>query len=160
MALSQLLVAGLLVGAPARPVDPPPEANPRAVVAAAVRAAESNTVETAAAAWRARVARDSSDVAALFGLASLDRLTYRYADAIRGYALVRALPPARAARFAAFAWLGEGQAQWISGRYAAATASYTAAVERARVLHDAEAEALALIALGAQRLRSRDPSAA
>ncbi|HEU4588156.1 MAG TPA: CHAT domain-containing protein [Gemmatimonadales bacterium] len=158
--LPHLLVASLLVGAPARPMKSPPDTNPRSIVAAIVRAVESNNAEPAAAAWRARLERDSGDVAAHFALATLDRLSYRYAAAISGYTAVRALPPAQAGRFAAFAWLGEGQVHWISGHYAEATASYTAAVERARALRDAEAEALALVALGAQRLRSRDPSAA
>lgn len=158
--LPLLLVARLLVGAPATAMASPPDTNPRGIIAAVVRAVESNTAETAGAAWRARLERDPGDVAARFALATLDRLSYRYPAAISGYTAVRALPPAQAGRFAAFAWLGEGQVHWISGHYAEATASYTAAIERARALRDAEAEALALVALGAQRLRSRDPSAA
>src|SRR5690349_10217461 len=62
MALLQLLVTGLLASTPAPPARPVADTNPRAVIAAAVRAVESNTVESGAAAWRARLARDSGDV--------------------------------------------------------------------------------------------------
>ena len=48
-------------------------------------AIEGDSVSKVTARWKARVARDSSDRAAAFGLATVARLTYDYPAAERGY---------------------------------------------------------------------------
>jgi len=60
--------------------------DPRALLRSSVNAVEGDSVPKVAARWRARVARDSSDRAAAFGLATVARLTYDYSAAERGYA--------------------------------------------------------------------------
>ena len=59
--------------------------DPRALLRSAVSAIEGDSVPKVAARWRARVARDSSDRPAAFGLATVARLSYDYPDAERGY---------------------------------------------------------------------------
>src|SRR5689334_1234942 len=65
------------------PADAPVE--PRAIVREATRAVESDRAAEFRARWQARLERDSTDRAALLGLATLARLTYDYPDAEARY---------------------------------------------------------------------------
>ena len=59
--------------------------DPRAIVREATRAVESDRATELRALWQARLDRDSTDRAALLGLATLSRLTYDYPDAEARY---------------------------------------------------------------------------
>src|SRR2546423_13500274 len=86
--LLSALAALLTVAQGARPPRAPGD-SARAVVAAATRAVESDSAAVVAARWRPRAT--AGDRAAQLGLATLARLTYDYAGAVRRY--LSLLPP-------------------------------------------------------------------
>lgn len=138
----------------------PPGETPRSVLREVTAAVEKGTVRQAEAGWRRRVQADSADAAALYGMASLARLSYAYTEALTWYSRVHALPRERRGRFEAFATLGEAQVLWVTSRYSEAGERYAEAVRQAREALDPEAEAIALLGLGSVRLRSNEPAAA
>src|SRR6476469_884810 len=80
-------------------------ADPAAVVRRAQLAVEADSAARAASAWQSALARDSNDVAALLGLATIARLTYDYPRADGYYAAI-ARRSGGSGRFAAWATLG------------------------------------------------------
>jgi len=105
--------------------------------------------------------RGSPDNAAnLFAQATLERLTYRYAEATRDYDRIRALSPSAGGAFRAFAALGESDIASNAARLAEASAASTAALEVSRASHYRSAEVLSLLTLGALRLRDAPPGVA
>ena len=76
--------------------------DPRVIILSGLHAVEGDSVTTVGARWEARLRRDSTDRGALFGLATLARLTYHYPTAERGFygGLARGLPVAEALRAA------------------------------------------------------------
>src|SRR4051794_40169623 len=75
-----LAILSLVLGAPAAAQTPD---DPRAIVFAAERAVTDDSGDVASARWRAALARDSSDRAALLGLATVARMTYDFPTAER-----------------------------------------------------------------------------
>mgnify|MGYP001548716732 CR=1 FL=1 len=150
--LSRVAALALLAfAATTRPADP------RAIVREGERAVASG--DTAASFDRVKRAleRDSADPAALFTRATLERLTYRYADAGRDYDRLRAMPPARAGRFPAFAALGQGEIHFTLAQEADAFAATENALRLARAGGDSSAQVLSLVTLGILRLRRSPP---
>lgn len=154
-------LAGLLALAPAafpcgwlRAQDPD---DPREVVRRAVASVEGDSARSVRSGWEARLRRDSTDRAALLGLATLARLTYDYPAAERLY---RRLLPADGApdRYAAYAHLGAALGFDIRSRNAEAGAEFTAAREAAVAAGDrvAEGEALVHLTFNRGRLRGVD----
>jgi len=135
-------------------------ADPRAVLRQSVHAIERRTESAVRQHWLTGVRRDSLDAPALFGLATLARLSYDYAGAEGLYARVEAIPRERAGRYPAFAALGLAQGRFTTGRYAEAGADFDRGRQLARAGRDSAGEALALIALGWLRLRSGNPAVA
>jgi CHAT domain-containing protein/tetratricopeptide (TPR) repeat protein len=137
-----MLGALLLVALATSSAAPSPD--PRTVVRAATRAAETSddSVRALAARWTARRARDAGDRAAQLGLATLARLRYDYPTAERGYGALLAGAPDG---YAVYAQLG--LAEGLEGRGFArdAAAGFERALGAARVLGDRTAEADALL---------------
>ena len=67
---------------------------PATVVQSATRAVEHDSVARASTLWQAALARDSADLGARLGLATIARLTYDFAAADRHYAAIEARAPA------------------------------------------------------------------
>ena len=84
--------------APDRPAD---------VVGRATRAVESDSVAPLVSLWQAAVARDSANLVALLGLATVARLTYAFPAAERHYAKIAARSP----RSSHAAWAALGIAE-------------------------------------------------
>jgi len=84
--------------------QPGPGDDPRVIVRNGLRAVEGDSVTAVRARWEARLRKDSTDRAALLGLATLARLTYDYPTAERLYKSLVA--PARPDRYVVFARLG------------------------------------------------------
>jgi hypothetical protein len=105
LSLLPLVIAAALVAAPfgSGPGEPP------AIVREARLAVEGDSAPRVGARWSARLARDSTDSAALLGLATLARLTYDYPLAERLYRRLAAGP---ADRFAVYARLGLASRGW------------------------------------------------
>jgi CHAT domain-containing protein/tetratricopeptide (TPR) repeat protein len=134
--------------------------DPRIVLRQATLAIERGTEPAARSRWLADVERDSLNAPALFGLATLARLSYDYAGADRWYARVASLPAARAGRYQAFAALGLAQGRFTTGRYAEAGAGFDQARRLAEASGDSAAAAIVLISQGWLRLRAGDPALA
>ncbi|HEX6535271.1 MAG TPA: CHAT domain-containing protein [Gemmatimonadaceae bacterium] len=128
-------------------------ARARAVVRTARRAVERDSASVLAAAWRAQLSRSPSDRAALLGLATLSRLTYRYADADSVYRALAA-SPAGGDAFGVYARLGEAEGLYARGLVIAADTEYTRAREGARRAGDPLAEAEAMLGLAFIRANS------
>jgi CHAT domain-containing protein len=158
--LARLIPLLLLALAPSvrAPALPAPDA--RSIVREAERAVESRQTSDLAARWRRALEQHPGSAAALFAQATLERLTYRYLDAIRDYDLLRALPASTGARFRQFAALGESEIFYNAAREADATSASKSALDIARASRDSSAEVLALVSLGALRLRSASPDVA
>ncbi|HKU60501.1 MAG TPA: CHAT domain-containing protein [Gemmatimonadales bacterium] len=128
----------------------PPD-DPRALVRSAAAAVRSDSVAVYRDRWRRRLAADTTDRAAVLGLATLARLTYDYPEANRLYrAMVSADSPSD--RYAVYAWLGWGQGYEEYGRDAHLL--FVQALEAARALGDSSAIGEALTWLGYVRTRS------
>jgi hypothetical protein len=78
-----LLLTGAALAALATPVGAAQDPDPRAVVQAAERAFQDDSVAPARARWSEALRRDPADRAAALGLASLARLTYDFATSER-----------------------------------------------------------------------------
>ena len=132
-----VLLAALQVAPSAQPA--------RDIVAGALRAVEADSVRVAEARWRGAPSRDPR---ALLALASLARLTYRYADADRLYGALltgSAVPT----EFRLYARLGLGQSHAARWRYTDADPQLTAAAVQADSLGNREVQAEARLVLAA-----------
>jgi len=127
------------------PADAPVE--PRAIVREATRAVESDRAAEFRARWQARLERDSTDRAALLGLATLARLTYDYPDAEARYRRLSDPASGPADGFATHARLGLAWALEERGFSNGAETEFEAARKAAHATRDGAAEAEALIAL-------------
>ncbi len=122
----------------------------RDIVAGALRAVEADSVRPAEARWRAR---PPGDPGAMLALATLARLTYRYAESDRLYTALLG-KTAAPREFRLYARLGLGQSHAARWRYATADPQLTAAAVQADSLgnHEVAAEArLVLAALTGRR---------
>src|SRR3954468_12125248 len=142
---SFLPVALLLLTASPDSLDPP------VIVGDVIRAIEGDSAAALAARWDTQVAHDSSDRAALFGLATLARLQYRYADAERLYARVVGSDTLSPDRLGAYVLLGRAQAFDAQGLDEKAVAAMARARSAAQRVHDPSAEGEALIVISLQR---------
>lgn len=125
--------------------------DPRDVRRTATRAVEGDSAERVGARYADRAARDSSDRAALFGLATLARLRYDYPAAERGY---RALMTDQRDRYTVYARLGlaEGFEERSSSRTSRPELEQARAAARALGDRVAEGEALIWLAFVRGRL--------
>jgi tetratricopeptide (TPR) repeat protein len=123
-------------------VAPAQGESPRAIELAAERAVEGDSVRAVAARWEARLRRDAGDRAASFGLATLARLRYAYADAERRYgALIAGSPDGYTAR----AHLGMALGWDARGQSRAMRPHLDRALTAARSIGDEEAEGQTLV---------------
>jgi len=123
----------------------------RTVVRQAVHAVEGDSVAPLRARWSARLRQDASDRAALFGLATLARLTYDYPTADRLYPELFGSDSLRADPYAAYARLGRAWSLEERGESDGAGDEFARARRTARAAGDAVAEAEALIGLAFAR---------
>jgi CHAT domain-containing protein len=146
--VAPLLSLVLSVSAVARPA---PSDAAKDVVRQALRAVEGDSVAPVRTRWSARLQQDSTDRAALLGIATLARLTYDYAASDRLYPrLFRAdsLPPDA---YGAYARLGQAWSLEERGRSDAAGEEFAQARRVAHATGDPAAEAEALIGLAFAR---------
>ena len=134
-------------------------AGPAAVVRGAQRAVEADSAARMAAAWQSALARDSTDVAALLGRATIARLTYDYPRADAYYAAVARRSGGRG-RFAAWAALGAAESRLYRLPFDSAAAAFTIAASVAAAAGDSSAVAQAQFGLAMARLRGTSPTAA
>jgi tetratricopeptide (TPR) repeat protein len=155
---SGVLLALILALATHAPAQRAPD--PRAIIREAEHAVQERRVPALALKWDRALAQDPDNAANLFAKATLERLTYRYAEATRDFDRIRALSPSEGGAFRAFAALGESDIASNAARLAEASAASTAALTVARASHYKSAEVLALLTLGALRLRDATPAVA
>jgi tetratricopeptide (TPR) repeat protein len=129
----------------------PDTLDPHVVVGDAIRAIEGDSAAGLGTRWQARVARDSSDRSALFGLATLARLQYRYPEAERLYSRVLGSDTLSPDGLGAYSLLGRAQALDAQGANEKAVAAIARARSAARLLHDRNAEGEALLLISLQR---------
>ncbi len=116
----------------------------RDIVHAAERAVSDDSADAVRARWGAVLERDSSDIAATLGMASLARLAYDFPAA--GRLFQRMLSPARAAdEWAVQAQIGLYRVALAEGDYRRADSLLTAAIGEARRIGDRGGEIDALI---------------
>jgi CHAT domain-containing protein len=125
----------------------PPE-NPRAILRHATAAVRGDSVSAVRTRWAARLARDSSDRPAAFGLATLARLTYDYPSAEHLYRRLAAPDSSRSDAYAMYARLGLGEQFNEYGRMVEVDRLFGEALRDARTLRDRAAEGEALLRLG------------
>jgi CHAT domain-containing protein/tetratricopeptide (TPR) repeat protein len=123
----------------------------RTVVRQAIHAVEGDSVSLVRVRWWARVQQDSTDRAALLGLATLARLTYDYATADRLYPRLFAPDSLHPDPYAAYARLGLAWSSEERGQSDAAGDEFAQARRTAHAAGDRSAEAEALIGLGFAR---------
>lgn len=155
----RLLRAALVLAAvQQRPSTPSADA-PQQVVQSATRAVEGDSVRAVAARWTARLARDSSDRAAVLGLATLADRTYDFkrADRLYGRLIVpRGRPPDE---YAAYASLGRALMYGVQGRWREAEPWLRRAAADGRAVHDRRVEARARLTLAVTVGRLRGTAA-
>jgi tetratricopeptide (TPR) repeat protein len=140
------LLLALTTAAPVRPDSTQPPAD---VVRQALRAVERDLASPLRARWSGLLRQDSTQRAALLGLATLARLTYDYDAADRLYP--RLFRDAQPDGYAAYARLGRAWSLEERGRSEAAGEEFARARESARAARDRSAEAEALIGLAVPR---------
>jgi tetratricopeptide (TPR) repeat protein len=123
----------------------------RVVVRQAIHAVEGDSVSLVRVRWSARVQQDSTDRAALLGLATLARLTYDYPTADRLYPRLFDPDSLHPDPYAAYARLGRAWSREERGQSDAAGDEFAQARRTARAAGDRSAEAEALIGLGFAR---------
>src|SRR3954469_24091383 len=142
---SFLPVALLLLTASPDSLDPP------VIVGDVIRAIEGDSAAALAARWDTQVAHDTSDRAAVFGLATLARLQYRHSDAERLYARVLGSDTLSPDRLGGYGLLGRAQAFDAQGLNEKAVAAMARARSAAQRVHDPSAEGEALLVISLQR---------
>jgi CHAT domain-containing protein/tetratricopeptide (TPR) repeat protein len=143
--LGSLVAFGLLLVSPADTIS-----SPRHLVTLAFRATEQGQGDSLLREWELRVSRDSSDRAALLGLATLARLRYDYGRAERLYHVIRR-DSTNPDALALYAQLGLAQGFDAQGLSAKATTELIRARAAARALGDSAVEGEALLGLSLQR---------
>jgi CHAT domain-containing protein/tetratricopeptide (TPR) repeat protein len=123
----------------------------RVVVRQAIHAVEGDTVAPVHARWSARLGEDSTDRAALLGLATLARLTYDYPTADRLYPHLFGPDSLHSDPYAAYARLGRAWSLEERGQSDAAGDEFARARRTARAARDRAAEAEALVGLAFAR---------
>jgi CHAT domain-containing protein/tetratricopeptide (TPR) repeat protein len=125
--------------------------SPAQVVLAAVRAIDGDSSGPLASRWQQQLARDSSNSAALLGLATLARLRYDYPRAEQLYQQLLQPSAQRSNRIRAYAALGLAQGFDAQGWSAKAGTAYDDARRLAQVARDSSAEGEALLGISLQR---------
>ena len=126
--------------------------DPHAIVRAATLAIRGDSSPVVGARWSARLRQDSTDRAAMLGLATLERLRYEYDDAERRYRRIFDADSARGAapdRYDAYARIGLGlgmESQGVTG--APVRALYERALADARAAKDRAAVGAAQFRIG------------
>ncbi len=143
--LESLVAFGLFLVSPADTIS-----NPRDLVRSALRATEQGQVDSLSREWELRVRRDSSDRAALLGLATLARLRYDYGTAERLYRVIRR-DSTNPDVLALYAQLGLAQGLDAQGLSAQATTELIRTRAAARAAGDPAVEGEALLGLSLQR---------
>jgi hypothetical protein len=128
----------------------PPRESPRLVVATALVAVEGDSSRVLAERWARRLAADSSDRAARLGLATIDRLEYRYARAYSQYAALEDSSD----DYALYAGLGRIWGELLRGPFDSTMFRALDLATRARAANDSAAavEALGIAGFLASRL--------
>ncbi|MFL5493092.1 MAG: CHAT domain-containing protein [Gemmatimonadales bacterium] len=121
------------------------------VVRRALLAVEGDSSAPVRARWSARLERDTTDRAALLGIATLARLTYDYPTADRLYPKLFSVDSLHADAYAAYARLGRAWSLEERGQSDAASDAFARARRAARAAGDPAAEAEALIGLAFAR---------
>jgi tetratricopeptide (TPR) repeat protein len=134
-------------------------ADPAIVVRRGQHAVETDSAGAVATTWRSALARDSNDVSALLGLATVARLTYDYRQADRYYSAVARNSNARS-RFAAWAALGAAESRLYRLPLDSAAAAFTVAATTAMAAGDSSAAAQAQFGLAIAKLRGPAPATA
>jgi tetratricopeptide (TPR) repeat protein len=124
---------------------------PAAIVAAVTRAIEGDSATNLESRWNTRLGRDSTDRAALFGLATLNRLRYAYSDAERLYNRVLGQDSVANDPLDAYALLGLAQGLDAQGFDEKAKAALEPARAAARRVSDPAAESEVLLVISLQR---------
>ncbi len=137
-----------------------PLEDPRKIVRAATRAVEGDSAAALGARWTARLKDDSTDTAALLGLATIARLSYRYDDAIRLYSRLLARPGGQRDRSTAWARLGLAISARGRGDNARADSLFAQAGLDARDPADPAAQVEALLGRATTQMRIVGPIAA
>ena len=117
------------------------------VVRHAVHAVEGDSAAALRTRWSARLQQDSSDRAALLGLATLARLTYDYPASDQLYPQLFSIDSLHPDPYAAYARLGRAWSLEERGRSDSAGEEFARARRTARATGDPAAEAEALIGL-------------
>lgn len=127
-----------------------PAESPRLVVTAALAAVEGDSSKTLAGRWTRRLAADSTDRAARLGLATIDRLEYRYAQASSHYARLESSGD----DYALYAGLGRIWGDLLRGPFDSTLYRALDLATRARAANDSAAavEALGIAGFLASRL--------
>jgi len=133
---------------------------PADVVREATHAIESDSVGPAVARWRAVLARDSTNLAARLGLATIARLTYDFASADRHYAAIEARAPALGTTYRAWSALGRAESRIYRLPFDSVTVWYDSAATLARAAGDSIALANVLYGAGMTRSRTSLPAVA
>ena len=140
--IAPLLAAVLTAAVPTR-IDTTDAAGP--VVRRALHAVEEDSAAPLRDRWSAQLRADSTDRAALLGLATLARLAYDYPTSDRLYSRLAVADSLRQDGYTAYARLGLAWSLEERGRSDDAAEAFVAAREAARAIHDSAAQAEALI---------------
>jgi CHAT domain-containing protein/tetratricopeptide (TPR) repeat protein len=124
---------------------------PAAAVLAAIRAVEGDSAPALEARWKSKLGRDTTDRAAMFGLATLSRLRYDYPAAERWYRRVLGSDSVGHDALAAYALLGLAQGLDAQGQNAKLTAALDRVRRAAHRVHVPDVEGEALLILSLQR---------
>lgn len=129
-----------------------PATQPAGIVLRATQAVEGDSVAPLRQQWQSQWARDTTDPSALFGLATLARLTYEYdrSDSLYRHLLAR-FP---STSFAAWGRLGRAETESLRGSLDSADTELRHALTAARHAGDRVAEAEALIGLARVRAQT------
>lgn len=129
-----------------------PATQPAGIVLRATQAVERDSAARLRERWQAQWGRDTTDPSALFGLATLARLTYDYdrSDSLYRQLLVR-FP---STSFAAWGRLGRAETESLRGSLDSADVELRHALSAARHSEDRVAEAEALIVLARVRVQT------
>ena len=125
---------------------------PRRVMRLARYGVEDDSVAVVAAHWLERLARDSTDRAAILGLATLARLTNDDSTAARHYRWLLRLVPARVDPYSVYGRLGLARLSYEAVDMETTDSLVREALADARALRDSAAEGDALQALGNARV--------
>ena len=126
--------------------------SPRQLGRQARAAVEGDSTAAVGAAWSARLSRDSTDRAALYGLAVMARLGHDDSTAARYYRRLLRLSPDRTDLFAIYARLGLARISYEAVDMETTDSLVREALAGARAIHDSASEGDALQALGNARV--------